>query len=102
MPLLIATHLRSDLDFSGEPIDDSAAIFIRQFGFIFGRHFAIAQHINDFEPPVDIASMQQIGIQRIDAKLTFLRLRSMTLDARFFQDWPDVVTELCKFRLGRV
>ena len=101
MPLLSATHCRGDLNLRRQPLNDSAAISVSQHGFVCRRHLAIAEHRDDFKPPVHIASVQQIGIQSVDAEIALLRLRSVTLHAGLLQNRLNVRSKCDKLRLRR-
>ena len=73
MPALIAPCGRSLLDLAIQPLDHLPELLLRHLHVsIFRRHFAIAHHVEHFQPPINIAAVQEIGVERIDAELRSL------------------------------
>ena len=99
MPLLATAHLRSDLNLRREPLDDLAAIFVSQFGPSSGGISPLLDSHN-LKPPTHIFSVQKIGIQRVDSKLAFCCLGSVTLVAGLLERRLDLCTKRFQIRLG--
>ena len=47
---------------------------VGQLSFVSGRHFAVAEHSENLEPPIHILAVEQIRVQRIDANDTWAHL----------------------------
>ena len=95
-------HRGRKLEFAGKPRDHCAAIGVRQFDFVRRRHLAIAQDCEDLEPPVDVFSLQQVGIQSIDPDVAFLSLRTVTFHTGPSQDGLDGLFEIGEIGPGNL
>ncbi len=101
MPSFTAANLRGQLYLGREPIDHLSAIFARHLHLVLGRHFAVAQNINNFQPPIHIFSVCKVWIQGIDAEIGLLLYLPVTLITGFFQYWSDLSTVSFEIRFGR-
>ena len=68
---------------------------------VFGGHLAVAQDAGNFQPPIHILPMRQVGIQCIDSKMAFLFFQTVATETRTFQNGLDLSLESTQIRLRR-
>ena len=82
MPLLTTTHLGRDLNFPGQPVDDPRLIDVRELRLgILRRHLAVADHVEDLQPPLDVLPLEHVRIQGVDAEFALLFSRPVAANA---------------------